>query len=627
MTGASNPSTTLAGRVSAAPTRTWPLQAAGPGTRTTCAETTSSSMGRMRLVPTAFGRTAVPAGPPPPAQRTVAGAAQNSARGAAPAAARPAPVAFPASASRGAAIAAPAPAAFPALAAALPLAGRAAGQAIPARAAVVHRPVPSASVTGTGSPRLVPDSPVLGRRLSGGPGGLIQERPSRVEGGQLGLGARVEALFEGQWYAGVLAGLPEQDEEGLGRWAVRCDVDPEGIYAYVTDVRPAVGASAAVGAAAGPGAHNAGGATARGAPSARAAGAEEASAADVVVTKAFLADGNELFMVCDAHGNELGTFNSKLHLDFELSAGPEMLQRWLQGLTTPLLPGLLMLLVEATEQRGKQLREARERRDALHSPEDYFFFGLSPDCSDHDLERAYRRLCARLHPDKGGDEASFAAMRQRYERLKSLRARGGSPGAGAAAGGGGSAPEGGSAEGEGGSGGSITWDPSDRASMLQAHEDLRLQLIWIAEQTSKVERDIEELSRRQHMRYCLADGPAGAEAVGSAASPSAAEPVPAVGPISPPSGSAASYAAADGTNARHDIGRCMICLESIPADPRLVVNLCCAEPQCQCLLHLRCFLDPQQDMNDQLRRCMICKRPSDPELVRKAVQAREWSSA
>lgn len=84
-----------------------------------------------------------------------------------------------------------------------------------------------------------------------------------------------------------------------------------------------------------------------------------------------------------------------------------------------------------------------------------------------------------------------------------------------------------------------------------------------------------------------------------------------------------SYVMVGGQNAKEDNGACMLCLEALPNDPREVVNLCSASPRCLCLLHKRCFLNPKHEMNDQFRRCMICKKPADPALVRQAVAARQ----
>lgn len=169
--------------------------------------------------------------------------------------------------------------------------------------------------------------------------------------------------------------------------------------------------------------------------------------------------------------------------------------------------------------------------------------------------------------------------------------------------------------------GEIEWDPSNRQSMLQAHEDLRLQLVWITERTEKVDQEIIEVVDRG-ARFYPAEG----------LQESRDEDVST--PDNQQSGSihrvlttsesrtSSDYPVACRTNATHDMGTCMICLEQLPADPRLVVNLCARQPQCLCLLHRSCYLNPQQEMNDQLRRCMICRGPAKPELVRQAVQAR-----
>jgi hypothetical protein len=48
--------------------------------------------------------------------------------------------------------------------------------------------------------------------------------------------------------------------------------------------------------------------------------------------------------------------------------------------------------------------------------------GLRPPCSTEDVRRAYRRLAQRLHPDKGGDGAAFAALQADYRRALRLLA-------------------------------------------------------------------------------------------------------------------------------------------------------------------------------------------------------------
>mmetsp|Transcript_39525 Transcript_39525/g.88452 ORF Transcript_39525/g.88452 Transcript_39525/m.88452 type:complete len:253 (+) Transcript_39525:71-829(+) len=93
---------------------------------------------------------------------------------------------------------------------------------------------------------------------------------------------------------------------------------------------------------------------------------------------------------------------------------------------------------------------------------------------------------------------------------------------------------------------------------------------------------------------------------------------------SPANKSAAySYSVAGREHAKEELGGCMLCLEPLPNDPREVINLCASEPRCLCLLHRSCFLNPQYEMSDNFRRCMICKKPADPAMVRMAVQARK----
>eukprot|EP00931_Biecheleriopsis_adriatica_P008688 TRINITY_DN109834_c0_g1_i1.p1 TRINITY_DN109834_c0_g1~~TRINITY_DN109834_c0_g1_i1.p1 ORF type:complete len:590 (+),score=80.93 TRINITY_DN109834_c0_g1_i1:38-1807(+) len=406
-------------------------------------------------------------------------------------------------------------------------------------------------------------------------------------------GARVEALYEGQWYSARVVELPANDPRGLGCWTVQCDVDEVGTCTYVEEVRKK----------------------------------STQDAADVVVSKVFsVADGCEYFVVKDADGRELGSF-CRAHVEFQLHSDAGMLLAWLDQLATQLLPGLLALLVDEMEACGAKLKQAEERLRKLHAPDDYHFFGLSEQCSDQELVKAYRRMCARLHPDKGGDEASFAAMRQRYDRLRRLRGiaqvqppRETSMCASVNE----SAPfeadiDDGSVPTVGGNDGGIAWDPSDRKSMLHAHHELLSQVTHGRAKIERLERDIEDALRRQNTTYCLSDA-SGLDGQ-SRIEPSSAAAATATFEAPLEATSCSPYPVAQDT--RFDMGNCMLCLERLPADPREVVNLCCAEPRCLCLLHLRCYLDPGREMNDHLRRCMICKGPADPELVRRAVQCRE----
>ena len=110
------------------------------------------------------------------------------------------------------------------------------------------------------------------------------------------------------------------------------------------------------------------------------------------------------------------------------------------------------------------------------------FFGLDgQNCSDKDIERAYRQKSTKLHPDKGGNEESFNHMREKYEQLKSLRGE--------------------KKKKEGG--GSIKWDVRSRDSMLNAHGELREQLVWVTRHLNKVEDELKDLKQRQAVKYSL----------------------------------------------------------------------------------------------------------------------------
>ena len=47
----------------------------------------------------------------------------------------------------------------------------------------------------------------------------------------------------------------------------------------------------------------------------------------------------------------------------------------------------------------------------------YEVLGVSPDASEDEIKTAYRELCRKYHPDKGGDEEKFKAVSEAYETL------------------------------------------------------------------------------------------------------------------------------------------------------------------------------------------------------------------
>ncbi|CAE8588948.1 unnamed protein product [Polarella glacialis] len=201
---------------------------------------------------------------------------------------------------------------------------------------------------------------------------------------------------------------------------------------------------------------------------------------DVKVYMQELANGERCVMVQRIDGKKW-RFNRSA-VEFELQCTAETLKDWLGGLVCEQLPGLLTLLADEVNIRGGKLKETEKDRDSLRGTEDYDFFGLNGDqCSDKDIERAYRKKSTQLHPDKGGDEASFNNMREKYDQLKSLRNE--------------------SKRKEGG--GSIRWDARSRDSMLKAHGDLREQLVWITRNLGQVQDEVVDLRRRNAVRHSL----------------------------------------------------------------------------------------------------------------------------
>lgn len=83
----------------------------------------------------------------------------------------------------------------------------------------------------------------------------------------------------------------------------------------------------------------------------------------------------------------------------------------MDSLVSEQLPGLLTLLANEVKVRAESLKEKERERDSLRGSEDYEFFGLDGNCTDKEIERAYRKKSTQLHPDKGGDEESFNHMR------------------------------------------------------------------------------------------------------------------------------------------------------------------------------------------------------------------------
>lgn len=53
----------------------------------------------------------------------------------------------------------------------------------------------------------------------------------------------------------------------------------------------------------------------------------------------------------------------------------------------------------------------------MSAADDLMLLGLLPTASAIEVKAAYRRRALELHPDRGGDQAAFAALAAAYKRL------------------------------------------------------------------------------------------------------------------------------------------------------------------------------------------------------------------
>eukprot|EP00931_Biecheleriopsis_adriatica_P110800 TRINITY_DN8512_c0_g1_i2.p1 TRINITY_DN8512_c0_g1~~TRINITY_DN8512_c0_g1_i2.p1 ORF type:complete len:576 (-),score=102.66 TRINITY_DN8512_c0_g1_i2:61-1728(-) len=115
-------------------------------------------------------------------------------------------------------------------------------------------------------------------------------------------------------------------------------------------------------------------------------------------------------------------------VDSLLNSKEEDSRKWLDSLTARDLRGIVHEMGRNLVQSSQQYQRHQEELSKFADDADYSFFGLTPDCTEKDLDNAYRRLAKRMHPDKnGGTEQAkqiFQTMKERYEGLKSRRSQG-----------------------------------------------------------------------------------------------------------------------------------------------------------------------------------------------------------
>jgi len=99
-----------------------------------------------------------------------------------------------------------------------------------------------------------------------------------------------------------------------------------------------------------------------------------------------------------------------------------LMRRWIGSLSKHHLKGFDQeLRIRLSKLWTEYSKLQAEHEDHLENA-DYIFFGLDKDATLKDLEKSYRRLAKRMHPDKnGGSEeakARFQELKDRYEALK-----------------------------------------------------------------------------------------------------------------------------------------------------------------------------------------------------------------
>lgn len=85
--------------------------------------------------------------------------------------------------------------------------------------------------------------------------------------------------------------------------------------------------------------------------------------------------------------------------------------------------GDINVLKEATQESVNELlSDFWQRYDAfLNADNAYAVLNIKPDAAWVDIQKAYRKLAAQHHPDKGGDAKAFTRIKNAYDQIKKLR--------------------------------------------------------------------------------------------------------------------------------------------------------------------------------------------------------------
>jgi len=97
-------------------------------------------------------------------------------------------------------------------------------------------------------------------------------------------------------------------------------------------------------------------------------------------------------------------------------------KKWAEALTSHQLRGLVhevgQRLLDGSRLYHSRLSDLEKAGERLN----FMYFNLNPEASERDVDKAYRRMAQKMHPDKNGgtDDAKtkFQHMKERYESLK-----------------------------------------------------------------------------------------------------------------------------------------------------------------------------------------------------------------
>lgn len=70
-----------------------------------------------------------------------------------------------------------------------------------------------------------------------------------------------------------------------------------------------------------------------------------------------------------------------------------------------------------------QFYSSSSKNQTVNNKEYYKILGVSPDCSEEEIKKAYRKLVLKCHPDKGGSEEKFKEINHIYQILSDKKKR------------------------------------------------------------------------------------------------------------------------------------------------------------------------------------------------------------